>query len=96
LLIIHIPSPAKVKGAGTSQFGFDDSWKPNRDYPNSTNHSKRTLNYPAENMNDVVMTTHDTNGTGPDNAPELTHQMQFTPSCTVSQNRTSNLPISMT
>ncbi|XP_031554011.1 ribosomal protein S6 kinase beta-1-like [Actinia tenebrosa] len=83
-------SPAKVKGAGASQFGFDSSWKPNREEI-----TKRTLNFPsADNINDVVMATHDTNGTGPDE-PGLTNQMQFSSSCAV-PNRTSNMPISMT
>ncbi|KAK3707788.1 hypothetical protein QZH41_008570, partial [Actinostola sp. cb2023] len=81
------PSPAKIEGAraGTSQFGFDHSWKPNRDTPTppiNPNHTRKSLDFPSENVNDVIMTSeHETNG------PYS--------SCGVAQSRNSNLPLSM-
>lgn len=51
-------SPAKVEGAGTSQFGFDNSWKPNRNRPTTfknADQAKKALNFHPGNLNDVIM-----------------------------------------
>lgn len=88
-------SPAKVEGAGASQFGFDHSWKPNRDGPNThinSDQAKKSLNFHPGNLNDVIMKSE--NGS---NGPFTTEgELQFSSSShTVPHSQNPNMPLSM-
>ncbi|KXJ18283.1 hypothetical protein AC249_AIPGENE23456 [Exaiptasia diaphana] len=87
-------SPAKVEGAGASQFGFDHSWKPNRDSPTPTSNAdkaKKSLNFAGDDLNDVIMITESNR---PFNADT---QLQYSSpsSQSLAQSRNADVPVSM-